>query len=393
MNSFLKGCDNFFIKYSSILFYFLLFAIPLKLSISYLFLFPLILTGIVYFFHSPGLKQFYLSNKVISQIWLAFLAALILSGSFGVNPVRSVLSTLELCFYSLCIPIFYLIIKKENDYKFLIFLIVAQAIAGGYSFLEFLNPEKFTRLFVGTVSESGQITLTLTLSLGVAYAFLLEKQKKLFMISLFSILLITFALLVNLKRGPWAGVFVGSLCFFLIFKPRLLAVFIPMIVLPISFWEPLRDRVANIPGHFFIPGGRSDIWDLGMELAYRYPLGIGFDNSPVINEFSKIIPDNLTHFHNNYLNIWVESGMIGLILFSCFWISLFALGMKIRKLCINSKLKNKECLVFFSALCALLAWLVAGVVEYNFGDSEVMLLVYLTIAIVLVEKSRLISRS
>lgn len=132
---------------------------------------------------------------------------------------------------------------------------------------------------------------------------------------LFALPLMVSALIANLKRGPWLGVLIGISILVLCYARRYLLHVAVGAVLIFSLVPPVRDRLARSVDHFFIVGGRNELWDIGLELATRYPLGIGYENSRFLQRASHDIPPELTHFHNNFLNILVETGWCSMALF------------------------------------------------------------------------------
>jgi hypothetical protein len=188
--------------------------------------------------------------------------------------------------------------------------------------------------------------------------------------------LLAAAMLVNLKRGPWLGVAVGSLLFLGVYSKRFLVPLLVLMLLAIALVAPIRDRLAASSQHFFIAGGRSAIWEVGSDLALKYPLGIGFANSPFLQKFDPSIPSELKHFHNNFLNITVEGGWLALALF-IWWIA------SLMRLAFERRSRAPDSVLAVAAGCAILSWQVAGIVEYNFGDSEVLLVAYLVVGILI----------
>jgi len=311
-------------------------------------------------------------------------------------------------------------------------LITGQTAAALHSFIDAAFPGILPKLFLGKVTESGQLAITIPLCLGVivanfrhglgrqcdwrafqswrppllaatftaaltllgfqsdlslspvaltvlitiAGAYLLTTWQRLralpkgtmrqqvALISL-SLPLLLCAILVNLKRGPWLGVLVGGGCFLLVYARRLvLPLACSAIVLALGV-APIRERLLSSYEHFTIAGGRSTIWRIGAELASEYPLGIGYHNSGILREFAPEIPAELKHFHNNLLNIAAEMGWLGVLV--CLW-----LIIAIVRYCLSDRGAP-----FYVALgCAVISWQVAGLVEYNFGDSEVTILVW-----------------
>jgi O-antigen ligase len=184
--------------------------------------------------------------------------------------------------------------------------------------------------------------------------------------------LLTSALLLNLKRGPWLGVTVGAGVFFLVFARKFLAIILTATLFVAATVPPIRERLAVSYDHFTISGGRSTIWRIGGELISQYPLGIGYHNSGIMRQFSLEIPPELKHFHNNLINIAAESGILTAAIF-CWFI------YAIIRVC----LKRPHVALYVAIGCAIISWQVAGLVEYNFGDSEVMIIVWILLGLVL----------
>jgi hypothetical protein len=190
--------------------------------------------------------------------------------------------------------------------------------------------------------------------------------------------LIGAALIINMKRGPWIGVTVGLTVLLLTTRPRLLFGIAPLIVV-IYLLEPIRTRLTASLEHFLLVGGRGEIWQLGGELLARYPMGIGLENSRLIDQFSHDIPSNMDHFHSNLINIVVELGWLGL--FSYLWwvgavlLLAFSRSKKNRSECSTSEIP-------FVLGCGILSWQVAGLFEYNFGDSEVFIIALILTGII-----------
>jgi O-antigen ligase len=180
------------------------------------------------------------------------------------------------------------------------------------------------------------------------------------------------ALLVNLKRGPWLGVLVGCVCFACFYSRKLIAPLAAAAICAAVVVTPIRERILDSYEHFTISGGRSTIWRIGAELVSEYPLGIGYHNSGILREFSPEIPPELKHFHNNLLNIAAETGWLGVFVF--IW-----LIAAIVKTCFSNR--NKP--LYVALGCAVISWQCAGLVEYNFGDSEVTILAWMLLGLIL----------
>ena len=176
------------------------------------------------------------------------------------------------------------------------------------------------------------------------------------------------ALLINLKRGPWAGVTILAFIYFMYFKKKIAIPFILAVGVLFFSVSPIRERIFQSSSHFFISGGRNVIWDIGFELASTYPLGIGLQNSSFLRNFSDEIPPQLKHFHSNFINILVETGWFSFGIY-LLWFYIF-----IQVLFISSA-KERNIPVFLLS-CAILSSQFAGLVEYNMGDKEILLTLF-----------------
>ncbi len=341
-------------------------AIPLKLSLTYCFLFPAILSTL--YLERKTLRAEF--TKVLPQLkpFYLFILFILIAAPFGIDFGNSVTKILKLLVLSLCIFSFLKLFNRSGLIKPFLILISAQAIAALHSILEFFW--QLPSIFLGAVTESGQLAMTIPVTLGI---LLTSKKdlpawgKKLIGLLLATLIL---ALIFNLKRGPWLGAGVGTLLILLIHRPKALWAVVTTIILALALFAPVRERLLNTREHFAIAGGRQVMWSIAGDLATRYPMGVGYGNSRVLQRFAREIPPEHKHFHSNYLNILVETGYIGFVLFCAWLISLISHGLR----------NSKHSRVSLAFTCAILSWAIAGIVEYNFGDSEVILLVFLILA-------------
>jgi O-Antigen ligase len=432
--------SQLFQKFGSTLLVGFCFFLPLKLSLAYLFGVPFLLLWLL---------SLRLSERAIWQIpevanrygpFVLFLGYLLLSGILGLNFTLTSKEVTSLLFFSLLIPAVATSEPLPAPRVILTSLITGQTIAAFHSVLETSSGGMLRRLFLGPVTESGQLSLVVILLVGLlletlmnkeelqvaerrALFFSLQKSSLVFLLLIlsafggalalpqqlgfiFSIVLVAYlairsipqlklcisnpasniffietalpvcaaALVVNLKRGPWLGVLCALLLLlYRSFRKGCLLVLILAVSLG-GLVSPIYDRILQSVRDFQISGGREIIWQIGVELSSRFPLGIGYANSPILREFSAEIPEELRHFHSNFLNVLVEAGWIGVFLF--FWWLL----RNMPNLFTNARLTQNNAL-FTSLSAALFSWQVAGLVEYNFGDSEVAYLAFLIIGL------------
>lgn len=196
-------------------------------------------------------------------------------------------------------------------------------------------------------------------------------------------------LVITLKRGPWLGVFAALCILGFLLSRRLLLIVAATTLTIFLLFSPAKERFFAIEEHFNIAGGRKTMWLMGIDLAQRFPLGLGLKNASFMRSIDPTLPDRHRHMHNNLLNIAVETGWLGLLTFVWCIVSLLRLGFV-------AWLKNRSspalsarvrALLFLLLANAILAWQVAGLVEYNFGDGEVrtMALFFIGLLLALVQ--------
>lgn len=344
------------------------FFLPFKITFSYIFLIPFIYLEI--FIHRAEIVKVVKTNQTLRALLLFCLVAA-LTSFFGINLLRSLKHLGTLFFFPLTIFCFYRLTSRHSAAPFMQASLYGLSVACIIQLIELILPS-FNSRFLGPVSQSGQIAVMI---IPLTYYYL-KDAKDIFPKNLFNLLCLTFiiiAFICNLKRGPWLGVLMSSLIFCLFYYRRLL---IGLFVITISLFllEPIRERILLSEAHFFIPGGRYAIWEIGKDLLLTYPLGIGFENSGFLRAFSSEIPYQLKHFHSNFLNIAVETGWLGIGLYITWLFS-------IARFCVISYGPNTK--IVHAIGFGLLAWQIAGFVEYNFGDSAVVTFAYILIGILL----------
>jgi O-antigen ligase len=407
------------------------FLVPLKLSLTYCVLIPLILTWI-----GLAIQQ----KRVAPQrgtplhtlcVPLAFfLVVVVISASTGLHPLHSFSPTVSLIFFALSIPLF---AQYAKPLQTLVALIAGQSIAALHSVLDGAFPDTFSTFFLGKVTESGQLALTILVVVGLLWRTLSSmndsktradlrwlnclaastavvvalfafkpnlgeyspvelwtaplwigavgllakkivdsnKQVKLYAwLAVAAVPLLNGALLVNLKRGPWFGILIGSLIFCGFFARRLLVGIVALSALIFVALPPVQSRLGASYDDFTMSGGRSTIWRIGAELCAQYPLGIGYRNSGVLRKFATEIPGELDHFHNNLLNITAESGWLATLLF--LWFIITAV-----QICCSKPYDP----LLVAIGCAVISSQMAGLVEYNAGDAEVLIVTWVLLGV------------
>ncbi len=221
--------------------------------------------------------------------------------------------------------------------------------------------------------------LMLAIVLGCAVIFFDFKKWRDSWIPL-AVVLMTGAVVFSLTRNAWVGIFVGISTLAALRKPFAL-VALPLIGALVFFIAPkdVQNRVTSIfDSNNVTNKERVLLWEAGFDIVADYPVfGVGQNSFPLVYpEYSRpdIKEPSISHLHNNFLEIAVERGLVGLMA----WLSVWFMAI----LSLTRGWANNGSLNLAIAGCAgaLFAFLAAGMFEYNFGDSEIQMLVYITLA-------------
>lgn len=203
------------------------------------------------------------------------------------------------------------------------------------------------------------------------------------------LIVIVAALVMTHTRSAWIGLFVGVLIITLGRKRLLLAV--PVIALLVIVLAPsaARDRVLsmlNIRDATAVE--RAYMWGSGTKLFLDYPLtgvGPGVDNVRSIYQSYKHPDDpwqphrSFTHLHNNVIQIAAERGILGIGGWLAIWLAFYINAFRIFRGPDPPDGAGRA--LASGSVAGVSAFLIAGLLEYNFGDSEVIALVLFTMAL------------
>lgn len=126
---------------------------------------------------------------------------------------------------------------------------------------------------------------------------------------------------------------------------------------------------------------RLHLWRTGIKIFFDHPLiGVGdIDLGDIYSIYKpKYVKENYGHLHNNYLHFLVILGGIGFIIVVFMLYKIFALNYKIYQ-----TLKESEFVSSYSlgTLGAFVGFLISGLAEWNFGDQEIITMVWFTIGL------------
>ncbi|HEX2963972.1 MAG TPA: O-antigen ligase family protein [Ignavibacteriales bacterium] len=126
---------------------------------------------------------------------------------------------------------------------------------------------------------------------------------------------------------------------------------------------------------------RMNLWKAGSRIVREHPLfGVGDIDMQNIYKLYRDYYDKETygHFHNNYVHFLVALGIPGFIIVMFLIISILAVHVKI-----YNALKSVEFASSYAlgAMAAFIGFLGSGLAEWNFGDHEIITMVWFTLGL------------
>jgi O-antigen ligase len=223
------------------------------------------------------------------------------------------------------------------------------------------------------MTQAGLMLLIVCFSI----SFFLLGPKKLKLPWFIGFLMAFTSLFLTLTRSAWVGVFFALALILYYYNPKTL-IALPVIIALFFLIapKPMKERAISI----FSLKDKSNLDRIylarsGLRIIKDYPiLGTGPATFPLVYEKYKLPQAERKgiHLHNNLIQIAVERGIPALL----FWLSfLIIASFHLYKFIKKSNKKDPYFLALSTgALGAVIGLFVAGLFEYNFGDSEVKML-------------------
>jgi O-antigen ligase len=199
-----------------------------------------------------------------------------------------------------------------------------------------------------------------------------------------SVALMVTALILSLTRMAWMGLAAGLIVLILGRNTKFLWA-LPVVGLVLFLVAPdgVRNRMVSVVDlRDYSNRERLMLWSSGVEIIKDYPLlGVGQNSFPLVYpeyRHKDVAEPNISHLHNNVLEIAAERGLIGLAAWLAIWIVYYLRALAVLKRCPDPF--SAERTAVMGSLAGVTAFLVAGMFEYNFGAAQIHLLVYLLMA-------------
>ncbi len=342
----------------------------------------------------PGVRVFDLFLSV-------FLLSVILARAFSIFPE---LSRRGFSYYLTCFAFLYVLIRSINTREELTsqinHLLLGTTLSGIYGLWQSirgipvipyqidirLNEGMPGRVY-STFENSNNFAQILVMMIPFFLASLINAQslkRRLFL--MLALLPPVVALFLSLSRSGWIGLGISLLCFILLVRPALLpALVIPALILIPLLPDFILKRLSTItnPQDSSLDT-RLNILKTMMPIVKDFwytGTGLGSEVlTRLVRNYPLYTNTEPPHSHNLYLQLWLETGIIGLISFIGFLLRLIKKSLK----AIYSKESDGAMRNFVIAgLSGLLGVLAIALIEYIWFYHRVMLIFWVLIGIIL----------
>ena len=188
-------------------------------------------------------------------------------------------------------------------------------------------------------------------------------------------------------RGAWIGFASGVLALWPAIRKRrwlLAAGFLVMGVAVMAGPQRLRERALTMtdPGDVTVKE-RIYMWRSGI-VMWREPPWLGVGPGGVKREYrhyaqAEVLRKRTGHLHNSALQILVELGVAGLLAWLWIWAAFFTEAVRLLRRLPATAIRERALVA--GSIAAITGFLIAGMSEHNFGDSEVVMLAWMIMAL------------
>lgn len=195
------------------------------------------------------------------------------------------------------------------------------------------------------------------------------------------------AIVLSTARGAWIALLGGVVVLALVGGRRWAVRLVPAALVVAGLTVAVSPNLrAQIEPMFTLEGpnaGRVAIYRANLDIVREHPLlGFGFGRyRPHAKPYYEPYPaaDRKSHAHNNFLHMAAEAGLLGLTAFALLYAMILRLGWEAVRATRGSPVGATAA----GAWLGIVAFLLGGLTQYNFGDNEVAVAMWATTAVLL----------
>jgi O-antigen ligase len=304
---------------------------------------------------------------------VAYAAATVVISAFSLDPRTSIVDDKQLVLFVI-VPAVYQIARGERAALVLDVIVSVGAASAAYGIIQYglLHYDNLGRRPEGAMSHYMTYSGLLMLVICAAAARLIfGRQGRTWPALVMPALVVALAL--TLGRSAWIGASV-AIALLLALKDLRLTLLLPLFIALLFAIAPgtVTKRVLSIfDAQEPTNQDRLAMIEIGARIVHDHPLtGVGPNMIPYV--YAQYRPDYAInrvnpHLHNVPLQIAAERGLPALAVWLWFIVSLLVAQFRLYK-------TERDKVPAAAALAAVFAMLAAGLFEYNFGDSEFLML-------------------
>jgi len=348
-----------------------------------------------------GIKRIPPVRTFLDRPILIYLTAVLAAGLVGVNSGRSLLHVLALWHIAL-----YLIVVNwvpdQGRMRRLIWILfgfaalnglygIVQHVSGGLDLFRFGGTERImkvddqvraTGIFDHYMTFSGQMLLVGLLGTGLLLFWAKGRTR---WILAGAVMVFFGAIWASFTRNAWVGLGAGFLTIALFKERRTMILLVTGLFLTVALlsWADRGFRIravstVTIQDRSTIE--RLEIWRATIDMIHDHPLlGVGIGNfGKVFDQYrDRYGATPRSHAHNTLLQVTAENGLIGLAAYLFVWYVFFREMIRKAMATIDPFIRG----VTIGTIGALVGFHVAGLFEYNLGDSEVATMMWFIVGL------------
>lgn len=183
--------------------------------------------------------------------------------------------------------------------------------------------------------------------------------------------------LIHSKRGAWGATGVAALLWLLLRRKGWMLLLSATLIAGVSRIPAVQERFDDIWGELRPEDtGRAILWgEVAPRILAQHPMGMGYRTTSY-EHLREALPniytmeDGLDHLHNAWLQTRLELGWQGLITYVGWMTSLLLVGVA----ALVRDWRGERTRIVAAASLATCGLMLNGIVEYNIGDSEILML-------------------
>ena len=357
---------------------------PFSISLAQIFVFTAVVTWLASMTKAAPLvtQQFPLWMP-----WLFFALFTLASAFHAPDSTKSLIKSRELT----QIMIFYLTLNVVRDDWEALWLVKALLVATSISALYALGVSQ-----PGTLSlanrASGFFSIYMTFGgfllvaglLALSYLLVPTRERKSVWVYAPTLMILT-ALMTTLSRSAWIGLVVGTAVIAVASRRKMVGLCLALVAVLVIFTAPhsISRRVKSMVNpQDKTAVERINMWQSGVNMFMDKKL-LGFGPGRIKYDYARYASPDATkkspsHLHNNVVQLAAERGIFSLGAWIWVWIGYFV--MVILRIRDTKDAPFGTRFRMIGGLAVAAGFLSAGMFEYNFGDSEVVMLMFMAIA-------------